>query len=285
MSDSHLPSGPVPPTHVRELDIEKPNAARMYDYYLGGVANFEPDRRLADQALQVAPWLKDLARLNRAWLRRAVLFMLEHGIRQFLDLGSGIPTVGNVHEIAQQVDPAARVVYVDYEAVAVHHAHRLLLDQNVSNVGVVWADVREPRTVLDHDEVTRLIDFTEPVGLLIAGLMLFISDAHDPAGLVAAYRGTCPPGSYLGLSTQTNEHADPKTAEELARVLRLYEGADEQMFPRDHATIQSWFTGTDLVAPGLVLLHQWRPDPHLPEVTTPARLLGYGAVSRIPERI
>ncbi|MGH3879945.1 MAG: SAM-dependent methyltransferase [Actinophytocola sp.] len=281
MSDLDRPPSPVPPTRVRELDLDKPNAARMYDYYLGGVHNFEPDRLLADKALQVAPWLKDLARLNRAWLRRAVLFMMDQGIRQFLDLGSGIPTAGNVHETAHQVDPEARVVYVDYESVAVHHAHTLLGEQNVPGVGVVWADIREPRSVLDHDEVARLIDFDQPVGLLIAGLMLFIADDYDPAGLVAAYREKCAPGSYLGLSTQTNERADEETAADLAAVLRLYEAADEQMYPRDHATVESWFAGTELVSPGLVLLHEWRPEPDLPEVTTPARLLGYGGVGRV----
>ncbi len=284
MTDSRRPSGPAPSPHVRELELEKPNAARMYDYYLGGALNFEHDRRLGDQALQVAPWLKDLARLNRAWLRRAVSFMMAQGIRQFLDLGSGIPTAGNVHEIAQRVDPATRVVYVDYESVAVHHAHALLLDNKVDNVGVAWADIRKPQPLLEHPEIARLIDFTEPVGLLMAGLMLFIGDEHDPAGLVAAYREKCPPGSYLGLSTQTNDQADPDTAAQLAAVLRLYESADEQMFPRDHATIESWFAGTELVDPGLVLLHQWRPEPTAPEVTTPARHLGYGGVGRVLER-
>jgi hypothetical protein len=283
MSDLPRPPNLVPSAHVRELDIEKPNAARMYDYYLGGALNFEHDRRLAEQALRVAPWLRDLARLNRTWLRRAVLFMMDQGIRQFLDLGSGIPTAGNVHQIAQRVDPATRVVYVDYESVAAHHAHALLVDNDVRDVGVVWADVRVPQSVLGHDEVARLIDFTEPVGLLIAGLMLFIGDDHGPAELVAAYREKCPPGSYLGLSTQANDRADPETAEQLAAVLRLYEAADEQMFPRDHATITSWFDGTDLVDPGLVLLHEWRPEPDQLDVTTPARLLGYGGVGRVPE--
>lgn len=280
------PVSPLPPAHIRELDLERPNAARMYDYYLGGAHNFEPDRRLADTALQTAPWLKDLARLNRAWLRRAVLFMMDQGVRQFLDLGSGIPTVGNVHEIAQRVDPAARVVYVDHEPVAVHHAHSLLHEQRVADrVGVVWADVRAPRSVLEHQEVARLIDLAEPVGLLIAGLMLFISDDHDPAALVATYRGVCPPGSYMGLSTQTNDQADEQTAADLDAVLRLYEHADEQMYPRDHATILNWFDGTELVEPGLVLLHEWRPEPDAREVTTPARWLGYGGVGRVPESV
>jgi hypothetical protein len=280
MSDQ--PTKPTAPEHPRDVDLDLPNAARMYDYYLGGAHNFEHDRQLADQALAAAPWLKDLARLNRAWLRRAVVFMMDQGIRQFLDLGSGIPTVGNVHEIALGRDPGARIVYVDYEPVAVHHSHALLAEQGLAdNVGVVWADVRQPRQVLEHAELARLLDFSEPVGLLIAGLMLFISDDYDPASVVAAYREHCPAGSYVGLSTQTNDRADPVAAGQLADVLRLYENADEQMFPRDHATVESWFAGTELVDPGLVLLHEWRPEPDEPEVTTPARNFGYGGVGRV----
>jgi hypothetical protein len=277
---------PQPPPSVRELDLDKPNAARMYDFHLGGSHNFEADRVLAARVAQVAPWVSDVARINRAWLRRVVEFLVAQGIRQFLDLGSGIPTVGNVHELAQQRDPAARVVYVDYEAVAVHHSHQLLRDND--NAGVVWADVRTPAAVLEHEVTRRLIDFTQPVGLLCAGLLLFIGDEHDPAGLVAQYREACPPGSYLAISTMSQDEADPATAEQLAGLLRLYEGADEKIQPRDRETIASWFAGTELVEPGLVLLHQWRPERSAdgePVWTafesSPARLLGYGAVGRV----
>lgn len=277
---------PKPPTNVREVDLDRPNAARMYDYYLGGSHNFESDRALATQVEQVAPWVKQVARINRAWLRRVVDFLMTQGIRQFLDLGSGIPTVGNVHELAQRRDPATRVVYVDYEAVAVHHSHELLRDND--NAAVVWADVRSPRSVLSHAETQRLIDFTQPVGLLCAGLLLFIGDEYDPGELVAAYREACPAGSYLAVSTMSQDEADPETAERLAGLLRLYESADEQVYPRDRATIESWFAGTELVDPGLVLLHQWRPErtPDGEPVRTeqdasPARLLGYGAIGRI----
>ncbi len=277
---------PKPPTHVREVDLAKPNAARMYDYYLGGSHNFESDRGLAAQVEQVAPFVKDIARINRAWLRRVVDFLMAQGIRQFLDLGSGIPTVGNVHEQAQRQDPATRVVYVDYEAVAVHHSYELLKDNE--NATVVWADVRNPRTVLEHEETRRLLDFTQPVGLLCAGLLLFIGDEYNPEGLVAAYRDACPAGSYLAISTMSQDEADPETRERLAGLLKLYEMADERVYPRDKDTIASWFSGTELVDPGLVLLHRWRPDrtaegglawPQHEE--SPARLLGYGAVGRI----
>lgn len=266
-----------PPADVRQIDLEKPNAARMYDYYLGGAHNFEPDRLLAAQVEQVAPWVRHVARINRAWLRRVVTYLTGQGIEQFLDLGSGIPTVGNVHEVARRFAPAARVVYVDYEAVAVHHSHALLMDDE--NTGVVWADVREPRAVLDHPEVARLIDFSRPVGVLVAGLLLFIGDDDDPAGLVAAYRQACGGGGFLAISTMSRDEADPETDEQLDGLLSLYEGAGERVYPRDHATIESWFAGTELVEPGLVLLDSWHQDDE--PSTSPARLLGYGAVGRM----
>ncbi|MCT2583561.1 SAM-dependent methyltransferase [Actinophytocola gossypii] len=267
---------PLPPTDVRQLDLEKPNAARMYDYHLGGAHNFEADRVLAARVEQVAPWVRYVARINRSWLRRAVTYLMGQGIRQYLDLGSGIPTAGNVHEIVQRIDPATRVVYVDYESVAVHHSHELLKDD--PNTTVVWADVRDPRSVLEHPETTRMLDFTQPVGVLVAGLLLFIGDEYDPAGLVRAYREACTGGGYLAISTMSRDEADQETAEQLAGLLHLYESADEQVYPRDRATIESWFAGTELVEPGLVLLDAWRPEGKPSD--SPARLLGYGGVGR-----
>jgi len=268
---------PQSPTDVPKIDMSKPNAARMYDFHLGGAHNFEPDRVLASQVEQFAPWVKDVARINRAWLHRVLDFMLAQGVRQFLDLGSGIPTVGNVHEIVQRADPAARVVYVDNEPVAVHHSFELLKDNDAA--AIVWADVRDPRAVLDHADVARLIDFSQPVGLLIVGLLLFIDDEADPARLVETYRAACPAGSYLAISTMSQDEADAETKAELANLLRLYESAGERITPRDRATIESWFAGTEPVEPGLTLLDEWRPD----RATTPsaARLLGYGGVGRV----
>jgi S-adenosyl methyltransferase len=269
---------PQTPTDVPKIDISRPNAARMYDYHLGGGHNFESDRVLAGQVEQVAPWVKDVARINRAWLHRVVDFLMAQGIRQFLDLGSGIPTVGNVHEIAQRHDPTSRVAYVDYEPVAVRHSFELLKDNE--NAGIVWADVCDPAAVLAHDEVTRLIDFSRPVGLLIVGLLLFVDDEADPAGLVARYVDACPPGSYLAISTMSQDEAAPATREQLAALLDLYEGADEQITPRTKETIESWFAGTELVEPGLTLLDEWRRDREAS--ASPARTLGYGGVGRVP---
>jgi hypothetical protein len=268
------------------VDLEKPSSARAYDYTLGGNHNFAVDREFVKQVQAVYPESKYFALMNRAYLRRVVLYLMDQGIRQFLDLGSGIPTVGNVHEIAQRHDPTTRVVYVDYEAVAVHHAFELLKDNE--NATVVWADVRDPKSVLEHEETRRLIDFSQPVALLCAGLLLFIGDEYDPAGLVAGYRDACAPGSYIAISTMSQDEADPKTAEELAGLLKLYEMADERVYPRTKETINSWFAGTELVPPGLTLLHEWRTetseqgDPVWTQhATSPARLLGYGAIGRV----
>jgi S-adenosyl methyltransferase len=221
--------------------------------------------------------VKDVARINRAWLQRMLNFLMSQGIRQYLDLGSGIPTVGNVHEVTQRADPQTRVVYVDYEPVAVRHSTELL--RGNENAAIVRADVREPNAVLEHAEVARLIDFSRPVGLLMVGLLLFVDDESDPAGLVSTYRAACPPGSYLAISTMSQDEADPATRAQLAALLGLYESADERITPRTRETIEGWFAGTELVEPGLTLLDEWRPDRDA--VASPARLLGYGAVGRV----
>jgi hypothetical protein len=269
--------GPERSPYVPRVDINQPNAARMYDYYLGGAHNFGPDRLLAGQVAQVGPWVPEVARINRAWLYRVLNFLMAQGIRQFLDLGSGIPTVGNVHEVVQGADPAARVVYVDVDPVAVNHSGELL--KNNENAAILLADVRDPRAVLESGPVARLIDFAEPVGLLIVGLLLFIEDEADPGGLVWTYRQACPPGSYVAISTLTQDEADPRTREQMAAVLSLYENAGERVTPRSRETIERWFAGTSLVEPGLTLLDEWRPDRG--PASSPARLLGYGAVGRI----
>src|SRR5687768_12087547 len=167
------------------VDTGKPSAARLYDYLLGGGHNFAPDRTLAEKFLQAQPNARTIARLNRAFLRRAVLFMMNNGIRQFLDLGSGIPTVGNVHEIAQKADPEAHVVYVDFEEVAVAHSQLILEDD--PRAEIIQEDMTKPRDVLKAAEESGLIDFTRPVGVLTAGVFHFVPPEADPQAVVAAY--------------------------------------------------------------------------------------------------
>ncbi|GAA3463079.1 SAM-dependent methyltransferase [Saccharothrix longispora] len=268
---------PVEPRGDAELTV--PSAARAYDYFLGGAHNFAVDRAFAEQVLRIAPSVPAVTRLNRSFLRRVVGFCLDQGIRQFLDLGSGIPTVGNVHEIARQVDGRSRVVYVDYEPVAYGHARRLLADD--PSTTIIQADIRAPEAILDHPETRRLLDFSEPVALLMVGVLLFISDDDRPGELVATYRDRLAPGSLLAISHIADEHAPPALRAEVARLVDAYAAADELVFVRTHAEVLEWF-GDDasLVDPGLVFLPDWRPDTPA-EHDSPARALGYGGVARV----
>ena len=168
------------------IDPNVPSMARTYDYLLGGAHNFAVDRKLADAAERIMPRSREIARLNRAFLRRAVLFLVESGIRQFLDIGSGVPTVGNVHEIAQHAAPDARIVYVDKDPVAVAHSE-LLLHGN-EQAAVIHADLRETERILTDPAARRLLDFDEPIGLLTVMMLHFVPDSDNPAGALATYR-------------------------------------------------------------------------------------------------
>src|ERR1700730_5333488 len=179
-----------------EPDVTHPNVARMYDYLLGGGANTAVDRAAADAAEQAWPYLRQGARVQRGVLGRAVRFLTMQGVDQFLDLGSGIPTVGNVHEIAHRHNPDARVAYVDYEPVAVAHARRLLFDNPV--VSITQADIRRPDEVLAT--VRNLLDFSRPIAILAMAILHFLPDDDDPQGMLASYRDACVPGSYLAIS-------------------------------------------------------------------------------------
>ncbi|MBB5896899.1 SAM-dependent methyltransferase [Kutzneria kofuensis] len=237
-----------------EVDPDVPSAARIYDYLLGGSHNFGPDRELADKLLAVQPNVADIARRNRAFLRRAVLFMAAAGIRQFLDLGSGIPTAGNVHEIAQQAAPGSRVVYVDYEGIAVAHSELLLAGNE--NAAVVQRDVTRPDEVLAADGTRRLIDFSRPVGLLAVTIGHYLPPATDPVGVFARYRDAVAPGSHLALSHLTDDfaglHGDA--------IVETMRSTQNNVFPRTRARVLELFGDFALVAPGLVTTSGWRPD-------------------------
>lgn len=263
----------------RKLDLSVPSAARAYDYFLGGSHNFEPDRDFADQVQQVVPWVPNVARLNRSFLHRVLHFYLEQGIHQFLDLGSGIPTAGNVHEVAQERTPGARVVYVDYEPVAHNYAQTLLADN--PNATIIQADIRDPSAILDHPDTQRLLDFSQPIGLLMVGVMLFIGPEARPRELVNTYRQRLAPGSYLAISHIADEDADPELQDQVAQLVAAYEQADEHVFVRSHAEITSWFDGMELVEPGVTFLPDWRPGSQR-ELADVARPLGYGGVARQP---
>lgn len=241
------------------INTEVPSAARVYDFLLDGGHNFASDRMVAGKVLQVLPMGRQIAQSNRAFMRRAVLHMMDQGIRQFLDLGSGIPTVGNVHEIAQQVDPRCRVVYVDYDEVAVSHS-QLLLDGN-PNATVVSADMCDPEGVLGSAGVRQLIDFSQPVGLLMVAVLHFVSDDKDPVGVVARYRDALPSGSLVALSHLT---ADFRPAE-MGGVVEAMKHSRDPMYFRSHAEFSAMFDGLDVLEPGVVSAPRWRAEAGYPE--------------------
>jgi SAM-dependent methyltransferase len=237
------------------IDLETPSAARMYDYYLGGSHNFAADRELAEQALKAWPETPYMCRANRAFLCRAVTFLAEQGVDQFLDLGSGIPTSGNVHEIAEAVLPEARTVYVDCDAVAYAHGRALLAGN--PRASYVQADLRDPEAVLSSPEVTRMLDLSRPVAVLMLMTLHFVPDDDDPAGIVAEYREAVAPGSYFVFSHGTNEYRPADTG----GITKVYTQASHGIVPRDRAQIRALATGWELLEPGLTDVILWRPEP------------------------
>jgi len=237
------------------VDPGRASVARIYDAMLGGVHNFAIDREALAAFTGIDPRVRALARANRAFLGRAVRFLVEAGVRQFLDLGSGIPTQGNVHEVAQAAAPDARVVYVDNDPAAVAHSASLLADN--AGADVVSADIRRPAEVLASPHVRALIDFDQPVAVLMITILHFITEEEGPDDLVAAFRDALPAGSWLALSHATNEDR-PQTA---AAVGKLYRSkATSPVTARSRERIADLFDGFDLVDPGLVHVPLWRPD-------------------------
>lgn len=242
-----------------EIDTTKPHPARMYDYYLGGKDNYPADQEAAAEVIRRTPEIRDIARVNREFLGRAVRFLAgEAGIRQFLDIGTGIPTSGNVHEVASQVAPETHVVYVDNDPIVNVHANALLTGRGTT--GIVLADLRDPAAILSHPTVRQLIDFNEPVALLLIAILHFIGDDADPAGIVATLRDALPAGSYLALSHVTDDFRSNAVTE----AAQVYSRATSSVTLRSHNQIAKFFSGWDLVEPGLVQTPVWRPDGDLP---------------------
>jgi SAM-dependent methyltransferase len=243
--------GPVPPG----VDTRRANTARVYDYWLGGSHNFLADQDVARAIAAVAPNAPAIALAGRAFLGRAVRYLAAAGIRQFLDIGSGIPTQGNVHEVAQQANPDARVAYVDIDPVAIAHSKALLAGNQ--NTAIVDASLREPEKILAHQAIADLIDFSQPTGLLLVSVLHFIADAEDPWQIVATLRDALAPGSFLVLSHGTSE-GQPAVAQVVEKVYNRSVSTDLHI--RSGTEILRFFDGFDLVDPGLVFIPQWRPD-------------------------
>ncbi len=265
--------GWVPPG----VDTKQANMARVYDYLLGGSHNFLADQDVGRAMAAVDPNVRAIAQANRKFLGRAVHLLAASGIRQFLDIGSGIPTQGNVHEIAQQAVPGARVVYADVDPVAIAHSQAILAGD--PNTVIIDADVRDPAAVFCHPATRRLIDFTQPVGLLLVAILHFIGDADDPAGIVAALRDRLASGSYLVLGHATNESRPTVTqaAEKIYRRAVPSEGRT-----RSRAEILKLFDGFDLLDPGLVYLPEWHPVSPADVPEDPSQFWFLAGVGRKP---
>jgi hypothetical protein len=249
-------------------DTSRPHPARMYDYYLGGKDNFEADRIAAESAMTVVPDAQKVARTNREFLVRAVRTMAAAGIDQFIDLGAGFPTSPNVHETAREREPDARVVYVDNDPVVVSHNQAL---SKSPGVVTVYGDVREPGTVLGIPALTRAIDFTRPVGVLLVAVLHFVTDDHRPRDIIRMFRQHMTAGSMLAISHLT-EDATPEAVVRTAE--QAYAQASSPIVFRAASDIEALFDGMPLLDPGLVEVQRWRPELRMTRVTSTLRWLG-----------
>jgi hypothetical protein len=227
-----------------DLDVARPAPARIYDYMLRGRHHFDIDAQAAERILAVVPEIRDCAWSNRGFHQRAAAWIARQGVRQFLDIGSGLPTVGNTHDVVQKIHPDARVVYVDNDPMVELHSQRILDDSG--QVSVLCADLREPDSILSHPVVRQLIDPAAPTGLLMTAVLMFVSDAADPWRLVDTYKRAMPPGSYLALSHLTDDAKPPMAVDAFHRV---FDHATEQMHFRSRAQVARFFDGLEVVPP------------------------------------
>ncbi|WP_128380711.1 SAM-dependent methyltransferase [Streptomyces cavernae] len=258
------------------IDITMPSVSRIYDFYLGGSYNFEVDREAARKAMEFMPGLPKIMQANRAFMRRAVRFALGRGVTQFIDIGSGIPTFGNVHDVAQSGASGARVVYVDHDPVAVAHSQAVLAGNE--NADVVAADLRAPREILNSPQVQQLIDLNRPVALLLVAILHFVEDADDPYGAVAELRDALAPGSLL-VVTHASYEGIPVPAEQAEGAVDVYRNTRSPLIMRTREQIARFFEGYDMVEPGLVPMPHWRPET-APEDEDPYAFSGFAGVGR-----
>jgi hypothetical protein len=268
---SGLVGADVPPPTI---DTSVPHPARMYDYFLGGRDNYEVDRYAAEQVIAVVPEVLAMARENRAFLGRAVRFLAKQGIRQFLDIGTGIPGPGNTGDVAREVVPESRVVYVDNDPIVLVHASALLAAHDPLHTTVIEADLRDPDAILGHPAARAVLDFDQPIAILLVAVLHFIMDDEDPAGLVDRLKRVMAPGSYLVVSHGTSD-IDPERA---AEAVHTYNQGGARIIARTGAQIHRFFEGLELVDPGLVQLPLWRPDGEVADDISD--IWWYGGIAR-----
>ncbi|WP_416955535.1 SAM-dependent methyltransferase [Streptomyces sp. Agncl-13] len=242
---------------ARDIDTSRPHSARMYDYYLGGKDHFEIDKQAAETVAAAYPAIFVCARENRAFMHRATRVLArEHGIRQWLDIGTGIPTEPNLHQVAQSVVPEARVVYADNDPLVLKYAERLMRSTQQGRTTYVQADVNDPETLLNAPQLAEILDLGKPVALSLNALLHFVTDAQDPYGLVARLLSVLPSGSALAVSHCTPDF-DPTTWE---KVTSIYNNAGTPVQFRSQKDVSRFFTGLELLDPGIAVGHRWRPD-------------------------
>ena len=243
-----------------EIDTTRPHPARIYDYYLGGKDNFAADRETAKLAAKACPAMRISVRENRAFLARAVRYLAaEKGIDQFLDIGSGLPSVGNVHEVAQSVIPSARVVCVDNDPIVHVHGRALLTSSPEGECAYIQADLRRPEEILDHPVVRQTLDFHRPIALMLVAVVHFLMPEDDPEDIIKVLVDALPPGSYVIASHGSTEYGTRKEGD---AVLGPFRSAGVRIQPRDARDFADLvFAGLELVSPGVVLISEWRPDP------------------------
>ena len=271
------------PTHVPPgVDTSIPTPARIYDYMLKGHHYFDRDQQAAEQILAAVPEIRDAAWSNRGFHQRAAKYIAEHGVRQFVDIGSGLPTVGNTHEVVQKIVPDVVVVYVDNDPMVELHSQDILIGEE--SIAAIAGDLRQPDSILGHPTTRGLIDFSQPVGLLLTGVMMFVSDESHPHDLARQYLDAIPGGSYLSLSHLTDDQKPPARAEGFRAV---FDSATEHLYFRSKAEVARFFDGLDLVAPypgaepGLTFTGVWGAEDAEAADTDGSRWL-YCGVARKP---
>ncbi|MGW0659649.1 SAM-dependent methyltransferase [Streptodolium elevatio] len=260
------------------IDTSTPHTARMYDYFLGGKTNFAADRAAGDRIIGIMPGIVETSLANRAFLGRAVRHVARAGVRQFLDIGTGIPTSGNTHEVAQAVLPEARVAYVDNDPIVLAHARALMSSDGRGRTSFSQGDLREPEKILASPEVRDVIDFDSPVCLNLLAIMHFIGPEDDPERIIAVLREAMVPGSYMLMTHGTGDFVDDDLGD---AAVEVYKNASAGVTGRTHAEIAAFFEGFDLVEPGIVRLPLWRPDGDGPTDEELRLILHYGGVGRL----
>jgi S-adenosyl methyltransferase len=263
---------------LSQIDTSVPHSARVYDYWLGGKDNFAADRALGDAMVQAIPTLKTMARANRAFLARAVRYLAaEAGVRQFLDIGPGIPTAGNTHEVAQDVAPDARVLYVDHDPLVLAHARALISSTPSGQTEFIMADLQEPEKILADPALPRTLDLEQPVALILVAILMYFHDSDDPQGMVSTLMDGLPSGSYVAISHPTGDF-NPEATQ---AAVDAATAAGITLVPRSRAGVESFFTGLELVEPGVVPLLAWHPDESIAG-EDPESVWYYGGVARKP---